>query len=603
MALQPVDRDTLRSRLDLLEVAGSYMRLQKAGTEWRGLCPFHDERTPSFYVNPGKGLWICRGQCGVGGDVFDFVMRVEKLDFRQAAELLANRIGCTLIASPGDARRSDERDRLYEVCGLATRLFETALWRPSVGDRAREYLLRRGLTEETIRAFRLGWAPASWDALARHLERAKVSLADAEAAGLIRARDNGRGYYDRFRGRIMFPILDGQDRTLGFGGRVLNAEEEPKYLNTAETPIFAKSTVLYGLPFAVGELTDGAIIVEGYMDVIGLHQAGVRAAVATLGTALTSGHLRLLRRHTERVILCYDADAAGQRATERAAVLFIDEGVEGRVLTLPAGQDPDEYIAAEGRAAWDALVAAAPDLITHRVQTALDQAGDDALARAAAVQESVVPILADLRDPLRQAMVLGQLTEWWSSQTSGLSEEFERSLAQAVRDYRRRATRRRQGDDPGRAAPPPSRLTRETRLEHLVLADLLAHPSLLARAREDLGPGMFAAGPSRELFEQLLAGGEAGINHLPSLLSDAAKGLLADLSCRAPREAQEAAAGFARQVIELRANALAARVAELRRQRAELDPEDTEAQEANLRNVFALEQELAAVRRELTRST
>ncbi|MBI5833853.1 MAG: DNA primase [Armatimonadetes bacterium] len=599
MALTPVDRDSLRERLDVLDVLGGYMRLQRAGNEWRGLCPFHDEKTPSFYVNPAKGLWICRGQCGTGGDVFDFVMRAERLDFRDAAEFLANRIGCTMVVNQGEARRSEERERIFDINGLATRLYERALWQTDTGRVAREYLLRRGLTEETIRHFRLGYAPDGWDHLARHLERQNLSLADAELAGLVRSRERSGGHYDRFRHRIMFPILDSQDRTLGFGGRVLRHDDEPKYLNTTETPVFHKGTVLYGLPFAVGSLADGAIVVEGYMDVIALHQHGINAAMATLGTALTSDHLRLLRRHTERVILCYDADTAGQRATDRAAVLFIEEGIEGRVLTLPPGQDPDEFVGEQGRDAFYERLRTAPDLITHRLLTALDAAGDDPLSRAGAIQEAVIPILADIREPLRQTFTLRQVVDWWSSQSVGLAEEFERSLVQAVRGYRRQAARRGSRRDAPREPVAEQRwLPREQQVEREVLAAMLSHANLLAVAREQLGEPLFGDAPCRALFAAIMAHG-ADPTRLAGALDETGRALLADLSCRPPGEESEIAKTFDRQVLELRANALQTQAEALRRERARVANDDFEAQTELLKRIHVLERELDEARRRL----
>lgn len=599
MALTAVEKDDLRERLDILDVVGGYVRLQRAGAEWRGLCPFHDEKTPSFYVNPRKGLWFCRGACGVGGDVFDFVERAERVGFREAAELLANRLGLTLAGYERDPRRAEARDRLLTINGLATRLFERALWHPTGGEEPRRYLASRGLTEETIRRFRLGYAPDGWEHLSDHLRRKDLPLADAEAAGLVRRRENGTGYYDRFRHRIMFPILDSQDRTLGFGGRVLRKDDEPKYLNTPETEVFSKRHVLYGLPFAVGSLADGAVVVEGYMDVIALHQAGIPQALATLGTALTEGHLRLLRRHTSRVILCYDADTAGRRATDRAAVLFIEEGVEGRVLTVTSGKDPDEFVQQAGREAFLKLLADAPDLIEYRLQVAQATAGDDPAQRAAAVQAAVLPILRDITDEVRRSQAIGRVVEWWAGGAVGLQEEFERTLLRAVRTPAAptREGRRRREESP---APERRVLTRETQVERWVLQLLLQQPALLGRAGQELGPDLFRDARCRSVFQAVVAAGPtAQVGALTDSLDEQGRALIADLLCDPAEEAQSAAENLGRLAAELRVNALQGQADALRRERAALPADDLEAQTAMLRRIQVLEEQVQTARASL----
>jgi DNA primase len=602
VALTTIGKDELRERLDVLDIIGQYVRLNRAGNEYRGLCPFHEEKTPSFYVNPQKGLWFCRGACSAGGDVFDFVMRAEKLEFREAAELLANRLGLTLAVSERDTRRSDERERIFNLNGLATRLFERVLWAEEVGRAAREYLLGRGLTEETLRRFRLGYAPPGWDNLSRHLERGGVSLADAELAGLVRRRERGGGYYDRFRHRVMFPILDSQDRTLGFGGRILDPNDQPKYLNTAENAVFSKGTILYGLPFAVSHLAEGAVVVEGYMDVIALHQHGVEAAMATLGTALTAGHLKLLRRHTDRVILCYDADSAGRHATDRAAVLFIDEGLDGRVLTLPAGQDPDEFIGAEGREAFLERVKAAPDLIEYRLSTAFATAGSDPAQRLAAIEQAVVPVLAEIRDEPARALTLSRAVQWASRGAVGAEEEIERALTRAVRQRVRGGGRQRgpsgRHEESGRGERPPAqRAGREVQIERQVLAALLHQPSLMAAAKEELGPPLFTDGVCRALYQAMEA--QPGAQPAALTLDEAGRALVADLLCQPPPDAAEAAASLPRWAAELRVNALQAQAEALRRQRAALPADDLEAHLALLGRIHGLERELEQARRKL----
>lgn len=593
MGLSPITIDELRERVDILDVIGGYVRLQRAGNEYRGLCPFHDEKTPSFYVNAEKGLWICRGACGTGGDVFDFVQKAERVDFRGACELLAQQLGRTLATSPGEQRRQDQRERLYAICELAAKLYRQALWHSSGGAIARDYLAERGVSEETARRFGLGYAPAGWDRLVGYLERHGHSLTDAEAAGIVKRREQGKGYYDAFRHRLIFPILDHRRRTVGFGGRVLDPEEEPKYLNSAESPIFSKREVLYGLPFATDSLADGAIVVEGYMDVIALHQHGITAALATLGTALSIEHLRRLRRYTQRVVLCYDADTAGRRATDRAAVAFIEEGMDGRVLTLPAGQDPDEFVRGAGRAAFEQRLAEAPDLLEYRLQQVFETTRGDAASRAAAVSEAVVAILSDISDPVRQDDGVRRAAEWWAGRAVGLQEQFERTLTSALRARRRRARGRREQPETDRV---PARPSRREQVERRVLQRLLHRPSRLT-AKWAQGLGDLLGEPTcLRVYQALVAlGPEASAAALSEQLDEPGRKLMADLLCETP-DPQEAIEAL---VLELRCGVLEDQAEALRGERERLDPNDWEAQRELHGRLQAMEEQLDTYRRQL----
>lgn len=577
--------EELRDRLDVLEVIGNYVRLQRRGAEYLGLCPFHDDKSPSLSVNAEKGVFLCRA-CQAKGTTVDFVMRMERLEFREAIELLAGRMGLTLAVSPEQRHRADDRERLQKVCGFAAEAYERALWNPA-GQAAREYLARRGVSDEVARQFRLGYAPGGWDKLVGHLEEKGHRLPDAEAAGLIMARKQGDGYYDRFRHRLIFPIVDQAGRVVAFGGRVLNPEDEPKYLNSSESAIFSKRRLLYGLPYAVGHLETGAVVVEGYMDVIALHQHGVVSALATMGTALTPEHLRLLRRHTGRVILCYDADVAGNRATDRAATAFIEEGVDGRVLSLPAGQDPDDYVRSHGREAFEALVAAAPDLLEHRLQAALAAAGADPASRAAAVRETVVAVLGDIQDEVRQSEYARRVAAWWAGSAVGMQEDFERTVLRALR--RRRGGGRRRAAD---REPPRERRAREEQVERDLLRVYLERPHLLTAEAlamlrtpgcRDAAAALAAAAPE--------SGGEALLDSLP----EATRGLAAELLCT---EA-ETGATLERLLAELKCNDLEAQAAELRSRVETLPTGDAEAEAELWQQVLALEAELDAARRAL----
>lgn len=593
MAATSITIDELRTRLDILDVVGQYVRLNKAGTEYRGICPFHDEKTPSFFVNADKGVWFCRGACGIGGDVFKFVMLAEKLEFVEAAELLAGKLGLTL-ESRTKGPETKQRERVIELCQRVAEIYQRSLLTHDGGEVAREYLRQRGLSDEVIRRFRLGYAPAGWDNLTRWIERQGYDLRDAEAAGLVKARERGQGYYDRFRSRVMFPILDPQGRTVGFGGRVIDPHDEPKYLNSPESPVFAKRRLLYGLPLAIGSLEQGAVVVEGYMDVIALHEAGVTNAVATLGTSLTEEHIRLLRRHTDRVTLCYDADQAGSNATDRAAAAFVSEGVDGRVLCLPQGEDPDDFVRRHGREAFEQRLAEAPDLTDYRLRQALDSAEGQTDPTAAA-QAAVVSILGDIGDEVRQAQYVRRVAEWWAGEAVGLQEELERTLIRALR--RRRSSGRWSGPEEARPERPVRRTnSRVQRVERVLLRLLLQEPALRAGVLAELPAADFTDAPTRRLYEALADWGEqpAGAG-LAEALDESAQSLLAELLCQGEDEPPAVQA----VVLELRYLSLEREAEAVRHRRAAVAESDFEAQAELSRELMAIQQRLDETRRAL----
>lgn len=356
--MTPQEKEEVRARNPITEVVGGYTTLRASGRKFKALCPFHSEKTPSFHLDPDAGTWRCFGACGTGGDVFSFLMRAENLTFMEAAERLAERAGVSLTrqSATGDSsadaeahrRAQEERERLWAACAVAQRLFRAALRNSSL---ASEYATqKRELSPATLENFGIGYAPDSWDALANALARDKVHSEDAEKAGLILPSFRNDGTFtDRFRARLMFPIFDVQERVIAFGGRILvPADNAPKYLNSPETPIFHKRRTLYGLNRARKAIAvaDKVVIVEGYMDVVAAHQAGIEYVVATLGTSLTEDHMSLLRRYTQNVVVSFDADTAGQKAALRAVELFesVGQDFRPRVLMLPTGEDPDSLL-------------------------------------------------------------------------------------------------------------------------------------------------------------------------------------------------------------------------------------------------------------------
>jgi len=336
----------IRDRASIAEVVSDYVTLKKTGKNHKGLCPFHSEKTPSFMVNEEKQIFHCFG-CGAGGDVFTFLMKAGHFSFPQAVEELARRYGIPLPrreSSPMQKKEMAKRELLFQINQLASDYFHGLLTRRKEGQEGRTYLAQREITQPVVEEHRLGYAPDRWDGLVEYLREKKVSLELAWELGLIFPKKR-EGWYDAFRGRVIFPIIDLHQRVVGFGGRLLK-EGQPKYLNSPESALYHKGEILYGLPVARQHASekDAILIVEGYFDLLTLHQFSLKNSVATLGTALTAQHLRVLKRYTKNVITVFDADQAGLQATLRALPLFLEEGVTGKTMTLPSGEDPDGFL-------------------------------------------------------------------------------------------------------------------------------------------------------------------------------------------------------------------------------------------------------------------
>ncbi|HEY2797562.1 MAG TPA: DNA primase [Thermoanaerobaculia bacterium] len=352
----------LRSAADIVDVIGDHTKLRKAGRSWKGLCPFHNERTPSFTVDRDKGLYHCFG-CGVGGDVIHFVRQIDRLDFPEAVEALASRFGVTIPRRERHGPRQERRDRLFEAVAAAQRLYAERLSRP--GNAAAKYLDSRNVPPELRQSLGLGHAPDAWDTLAKTLSGAFPEDLLIEA-GLLQPRAEAKGAYDRFRDRLLFVVKDERGRPVGFGGRALSPEGEPKYLNSPESPIFSKKRLLYGL-FEAREAirrSDRVVLVEGYFDHLALLRAGVQETVASMGTALTPEQSERLRRLCPRAIVCYDGDSAGRHATRGALSHLLALGFETAVARLPGGEDPDDVLQREGPAALSRAIEEAPDSLT-----------------------------------------------------------------------------------------------------------------------------------------------------------------------------------------------------------------------------------------------
>lgn len=391
----------VNERTDIYSVVSQYVSLtQKNGRYW-GCCPFHNEKTPSFSVSPDKGLFYCFG-CGTGGNVFKFLSLIENITYFEAVKLQAQRLGIELPArrlSPEQERRRREEKALLKINDLAQDFYHEYLIKAAQGEVGRKYLAARGITMETIETFHLGFAPEEWDNLLKNLTRQGFTPQQLESVGLIAKRKNASGYYDRFRGRVIIPIADIFGRVVGFGGRILTSEDEttPKYLNTPETMLFNKRNLLFGLDKSnrAISLAGAVVVVEGYMDAISLFSAGIKNVVATLGTAFTVEHAKLILRYTRKIIFCYDSDEAGQRATIRALPIVQQTGADVFVIKVPDGKDPDEFVRKHGKGAFEELIKNAMPLIDYQIKYLLAHTEHSTTqGRIRALQE-ILPIVAN----------------------------------------------------------------------------------------------------------------------------------------------------------------------------------------------------------------
>ncbi|MBN1937823.1 MAG: DNA primase [Anaerolineae bacterium] len=489
--------DEIKARLDIADVISSYIPLKRAGRNYKGICPFHSEKTPSFIVFPETQSWHCFGACGTGGDLFSFVMKYENLDFGEALKSLAQKAGVTLeTPRQGDLKRQKHLEKLYDIHATAAAYFHETLLKSPHGQPGRDYSAQRGLNEETIQRFQLGFARDDWRALSNHLLERGYERQDLLECGLIIPREDG-GFYDRFRGRFMIPIRDIRGQVIGFGGRVIGPGE-PKYLNSPQTPLFDKSHILFGIDLAKGAIRarNQVVIVEGYMDVLQAHQAGIGNVVASMGTALTEHQLNLLKRMTKNYILALDPDAAGDQGTLRGLAVArqtLDKAVpiinsrgwiryesrldaDIRIMTLPEGKDPDDLIR-ETPELWNALVESAMpvvdyyfDVITADLDTHTAKGKSEAVRR-------LLPILLEISDQVQQTHYIQKL-----ARLVRMEEPAIRRQLNAFGQTQRRRPLEPDGFEPKIQAP----VAQTFALEEQCLSILLRRPEWLDKANKVL---------------------------------------------------------------------------------------------------------------------
>lgn len=495
--------EEIKSRLDIVDLVSESVSLRRTGKNYIGFCPFHSNtRTPAFVVFPESGTWRCFGQCNEGGDIFSFVMKKEGIDFSQALQFLAQKAGVTLKPlTPQDSAEREEHEHLRALLEDAVTFYRHQLLNTQAGQEARQYLHRRGLHDETLEAFGIGYAPNRWDALLQHFAAKEAATQALLEVGLVSQSDDGR-VYDRFRHRIMIPIRDEQGRMSGFGARILDPNDVPKFLNSPQTPLFDKGRLLYGLDRARREIRakDQAVLVEGYLDVIALHQAGFTNAVSPMGTALTEQQLFLLKRFTKRLVLALDADAAGEKATLRGLevarqamdhsqeIVFDSRGLlrfearlqaDIRVATLPPGLDPDEVVQKDPRQ-WEQLIAAARPIVVHVMETLAAQRDLNDPKQKNEIASHVLPLIKEIPNPLERDTYLQRLAR--------LLRVDERALLSSLSATRKSAPRKRKSESPPTPASPPVVPVAQNllSLEQHILGVLLRNPDLIFRLDRSL---------------------------------------------------------------------------------------------------------------------
>ncbi len=504
MAIPEEVINEIKYRNDIESVMAPYVSLKRRGKNLVGLCPFHNEKTPSFTVYPENGSFYCFG-CGVGGDVFSFVRQIENLDYIDAVKLLAERSGITLPQDGYDDSMQKLKNTIFEINRETARFYHTYLMSPE-GKWALDYLIGRGLSIATIKHFGLGAAPDGWDNLIKYLKGLGYSIPDMLQANVIGKSQRG-SYYDRFRKRVMFPIINIRGKIIGFSGRAMPGEDKMggKYVNTSDTPVYKKSENLFGMNFAKNHCDERVILVEGNMDVISLHQAGFENVVAALGTSFTDEQAKLLSRYTKEIILIMDSDAAGQKAVRRSSEILQSTGLDIRVVVLPDGKDPDEYIKKNGAARFNALLQGAVSEIEYKLLTAvgdIDTASDDGklqyLSKAA-------EIIAESSDVMTRDLYIGRLSDKY-----GVSRTALETKVNDIRKRKIKQREKREFDEILRPRFDKSDVNPEKRLypaavaaEETVIAVLFQHPDYYKTAKDMLKPEDMLSSINRRIYKAL----------------------------------------------------------------------------------------------------
>ncbi len=519
---------------DFVRIVGRYCDLERRGGRFWGLCPFHKEKTGSFSVDPDNGLYYCFG-CKEGGNVFTFLEKMEGLSFPEAVRALAAEAGIDLSQyelRSGPAK--GELSRLREINELATVFYEKCLEKARGAEEARRYLAGRSINDESVERWRLGYAPDGWDHFLKCALGREYKPEMVEKAGLVLPRQNTPGHYDRFRNRLMFPIADGVGRTIGFGARVIDPEDEPKYLNSPETPLFSKGSCFFGMAQARDEIRGGrqAVILEGYTDVIMAHQHGIREAVAVLGTALTSDHARRLSRICDTVVLVFDGDEAGLKSAMRSIEVLLNEDVEIRAAALPEGKDPCELILEEGGDAFRRRIEESDGFYEFRLEAARKQYDTSTIDGATAAFHDLAQMALAVRDEARRDLIVRRMAQELGVRESDAWAYMDRQL--------KRPARRREGQAKAEDA---GVLTADQSLPGELLGFLLAHPMFMTEAAERVDVDVMKPSVQTRLIGAWLGGDfegdDSGVKSFMASLTDAEEASAASAALAQERAREE----------------------------------------------------------------
>ena len=499
--------DRVRSSVDIVELISEHVSLKKSGANYIGRCPFHEEKTPSFSVSPAKQIFHCFG-CGAGGDAVGFLIRKESFTFPEAVRRLAERAGIEVPerSGRGPGAPKGETEALLKANVEAMEYFAWCLSESKVGEKARQYLAGRGMAGEVVKEYSLGVSPAGWDGLIKRFEKMGVGHEVAERAGLAVKKSSGQGCYDRFRDRLMFPIRDARGRVIGFGGRAMG-DEEPKYLNSPETPLFKKGETLYLLDVAAEHIRKKgfSVITEGYFDAIACHKAGVRNAVATLGTALTPAHLRLLGRLSKNVLLVFDSDKAGLKAAERSLEVFLGTDLTAKVALLPEGDDPDSLVKRAGAEALAERLKKSEHLMDFVIERLAH--GAEAIEDKVAAASAITALLARVGNGVLRSHYLLKAAEELGVQEGALLEELNKKLGGTVAGGARRQA-----------------FAATNRIEEDLLRIVLRYPEVALKVKEKLSPVDFTdsrfRGLAAKVFERMAEDGKISLHGLLDSLTD-----------------------------------------------------------------------------------
>lgn len=513
----------LKLRSDITEIASSYVNLKRHGRNMVGLCPFHGEKTPSFNIYTESGSFYCFG-CGAGGDVISFIMKIENLDYVEAVKFLAQRAGMEMPENTYDDSLSKLRMRIYEANREAARFFHATLLSQR-GQSGLNYLRGRALSDRTIRHFGLGFADDDWNSLCNHLKNKGFSEYEIYSANLAFKRKNGNGIYDRFVNRVMFPIIDLRGNVIAFGGRIMT-DEKPKYLNTSDTPVFKKSENLFSLNNAKSSGTRTLILCEGYMDVIALNQAGFTNAVATLGTALTNEQAVLMKRYADEVIICYDADGAGQKATARAIDILRNAGLPIKILTVPSGKDPDEFIRSKGEngpAAFKLLIEKCGNDIEYRLMKLKENYNLNTTDGKVAFLNEAVKIVATIESPIERDVFASKLCAELEIDKNAFLEQISKVKRRDRRENIKKETRQIQAELNGQSDKinrEHCKKPRSSSAEEALLVYLINNPDYANSISERVTPDKFSNSLIKRYYEYVLSKIKSGYEPLTSVSSD-----------------------------------------------------------------------------------